>query len=111
MFVETENFPSLSRRTKTGGGNERRETENFPSLHEGFQPFNGFVKDFVDGINQNISKIYYILAGSVLLLLLLIIILVNNTIKLAMFSQRFLIRSMQLVGATSILFPVLKILF
>src|SRR5690606_27309649 len=28
-------------------------------------------------------------------------ILINNTIKLALYSQRFLIRSMQLVGATS----------
>ena len=34
-------------------------------------------------------------------MLLVVIILINNTIKLALFSQRFLIRSMQLVGATS----------
>jgi cell division transport system permease protein len=42
-----------------------------------------------------------ILSGFVILLLLTIIVLVNNTIKLAVFSQRFLIRSMQLVGATN----------
>jgi len=35
------------------------------------------------------------------ILMLVVVILINNTIKLALFSQRFLIRSMQLVGATA----------
>ena len=35
------------------------------------------------------------------MLILIVFILINNTIKLALFSQRFIIRSMQLVGATS----------
>jgi cell division transport system permease protein len=60
----------------------------------------GYVENFVDEVNKNISKIYLILSGFVLLLLVIIIMLVNNTIKLALYSQRFLIRSMQLVGAT-----------
>lgn len=60
----------------------------------------GYVENFVDEVNKNISKIYLILSGFVLMLLVIIIMLVNNTIKLALYSQRFLIRSMQLVGAT-----------
>jgi cell division transport system permease protein len=60
-----------------------------------------YVENLVDDINKNLRKIYLILSGFVLLLLLTIIVLVNNTIKLAVFSQRFLIRSMQLVGATN----------
>jgi cell division transport system permease protein len=60
-----------------------------------------YVENLVDDINKNIRKIYLILSGFVILLLLTIIVLVNNTIKLAVFSQRFLIRSMQLVGATN----------
>jgi cell division transport system permease protein len=60
-----------------------------------------YVENLVDDINKNIKKIYLILSGFVILLLLTIIVLVNNTIKLAVFSQRFLIRSMQLVGATN----------
>jgi cell division transport system permease protein len=60
-----------------------------------------YVENLVDDINKNIRKIYLILSGFVVLLLLTIIVLVNNTIKLAVFSQRFLIRSMQLVGATN----------
>ena len=39
--------------------------------------------------------------GLVTLLLLVVMLLINNTLRLALFSQRFLIRSMQLVGARS----------
>lgn len=60
-----------------------------------------YVENLVDEVNKNISKIYLILSVFVAILLLIIIALVNNTIKLALFSQRLLIRSMQLVGATS----------
>ena len=41
-----------------------------------------------------------VLLGFAAVLVLVVVILINNTIKLALFSQRFLIRSMQLVGAT-----------
>ena len=39
--------------------------------------------------------------GIYLVLSLISFILINNTLRIALFSQRFLIRSMQLVGATS----------
>lgn len=57
-------------------------------------------KNLVDQINNNVLKISLVLLVFALILLLVVGILVNNTIKLALFSQRFLIRSMQLVGAT-----------
>lgn len=60
-----------------------------------------YVENFVDAINEKISKIYIILSAFVALLLGIILILINNTIKLSLYSQRFLIRSMQLVGATN----------
>jgi len=41
-----------------------------------------------------------ILLGLAALLLFTVVLLINNTVRLALFSQRFLIRSMQLVGAT-----------
>jgi cell division transport system permease protein len=59
-----------------------------------------FAKNFIETINENFQKISYVLIGFVVLMLLGIIFLVNNTIRLALFSQRFIIRSMQLVGAT-----------
>lgn len=70
--------------------------EIIPGIHEV-----AYVENFVDEVNKNISKIYLVLSVFVMLLLLIIIILVNNTIKLSLYSQRFLIRSMQLVGATN----------
>jgi cell division transport system permease protein len=41
-----------------------------------------------------------VLIGLVVVLLATVVLLINSTIRLALFSQRFLIRSMQLVGAT-----------
>jgi len=58
-----------------------------------------YVESLVDSINSNLTKISLILLGFSLILLITVVILINNTIKLALFSQRFLIRSMQLVGA------------
>jgi len=47
---------------------------------------------------QKVSLFLLIFSG---ILLLIAIALINNTIRLAIFSKRFIIRSMQLVGATS----------
>ena len=51
-------------------------------------------------INQNMTRLSLVLLGFATVLLFVVVVLINNTIKLALFSQRFLIRSMQLVGAT-----------
>jgi len=58
-----------------------------------------YVESLVDSINKNLTKLSLILLGFAAVLLIAVVILINNTIKLALFSQRFLIRSMQLVGA------------
>lgn len=60
-----------------------------------------YQEDLADNINRNVTKIYIVLASFALIMLVIIVLLVNNTIKLAIYSQRFLIRSMQLVGATN----------
>ncbi len=60
-----------------------------------------YVKNLVDSINSNLTKISLILVGIAVLLVIIVTLLINNSIKLALFSQRFLIRSMQLVGAKS----------
>jgi len=60
-----------------------------------------YIENVIDSINQNITKIGLVLMGLVALLLLVVMLLINNTLRLALFSQRFLIRSMQLVGARS----------
>ncbi len=60
-----------------------------------------YVENLVDSINSNLTKLSLVLAGIAVLLVVIVILLINNSIKLALFSQRFLIRSMQLVGAKS----------
>lgn len=58
-----------------------------------------YVENVIDSINKNVTKISIILLAIAALLLFTVVLLINNTIRLALFSQRFLIRSMQLVGA------------
>ncbi|MCA6073314.1 cell division protein FtsX [Fulvivirga sedimenti] len=58
-----------------------------------------YVENLVEEINRNVTYISLAMLGIALLLLIAVVLLINNTIKLALFSQRFLIRSMQLVGA------------
>jgi len=50
-------------------------------------------------VTKNLQNAGIVLAGFALLLTIVTFFLINNTIKLALYSQRFLIRSMQLVGA------------
>lgn len=57
--------------------------------------------NLIKNINQNLNKIGLVLLGFSILLLLIAIALINNTIRLTIYSKRFIIRSMQLVGATS----------
>ncbi|NVJ86192.1 MAG: ABC transporter permease [Algoriphagus sp.] len=59
-----------------------------------------YMTDLVDSINKNLLKISLVMGGFILILVITVVMLINNTIRLALFSQRFLIRSMQLVGAT-----------
>ncbi|WPR77080.1 cell division protein FtsX [Algoriphagus sp. NG3] len=59
-----------------------------------------YMTDLVDSINKNLLKVSIVLGGFILILIITVVMLINNTIRLALFSQRFLIRSMQLVGAT-----------
>ena len=54
----------------------------------------------VDKMQQNFRLINMILLGVAILLGLMAIVLIDNTIRLAMFSNRFLIKTMQMVGAT-----------
>lgn len=58
-----------------------------------------FDKNVIASINENVTKIGLLLLGLSTLLLITVVLLINNTLRLALFSQRFLIRSMQLVGA------------
>ena len=59
-----------------------------------------YMKPLVESVNDNFAKIGIVLVLFSVLLLVIAFALINNTIRLSVFSKRFLIKSMQLVGAT-----------
>ena len=60
-----------------------------------------YQKDVIDMVNENIRKISYILIGLAVVLMLISFALINNTVRLRTYSNRFIINTMKLVGATS----------
>lgn len=54
----------------------------------------------VDQMNQNLTSITLVILVFAGIFVVVSVALINNTIRLAIYSQRFLIKSMQLVGAT-----------
>lgn len=67
-----------------------------PSVKEVF-----YQKHLVEKVNSNIDKITLILLSLSVFLLLISILLINSTIRLSIYSKRFIIKSMLLVGASS----------
>lgn len=69
-----------------------------------------YQKSLTNTINDNISKIKIVLFAVSLVLLLIAITLISHTIRLSVYSKRFTVRTMQLVGATEgfVMKPFLK---
>jgi len=59
-----------------------------------------YQKEIFADYNQKLQKIVYFALILGVMLLFIAIGMINNTIRLALFSKRFLIKTMQLVGAT-----------
>ncbi|MBL7767070.1 MAG: hypothetical protein JNJ58_13300 [Chitinophagaceae bacterium] len=59
-----------------------------------------YQKNLIDIMNKNVRRIGLVILAISLFLIFSVIILIDNTIRLAMFSNRFLIKTMQMVGAT-----------
>jgi cell division transport system permease protein len=79
--------------------------ENLSLLEKKFMEFPKvkevlFQHDMVSIINENVQKIGFILVFFSGLLLLIFFALINNTIRISIYSQRFIINTMLLVGAT-----------
>lgn len=58
-----------------------------------------YPETLVGQMNENLRKISIIMLIIAIVLSIVVIILIDNTIRLAMFSNRFLIKTMQMVGA------------
>ena len=59
-----------------------------------------YPKSLVSSLNERTTKIGFIFLVLSIILCIIVIISIDNTIRLAMFSNRFLIKTMQMVGAT-----------
>lgn len=72
-----------------------RKLSEFPQIKEV-----SYQRDMAKIINENVSKIGFILIFFSVLLLVIFFALINNTIRISIYSQRFVINTMLLVGAT-----------
>lgn len=59
-----------------------------------------YQKDLIDAVNDNIRNISLMLLGLAVILTFISFALINNTIRLTIYSERFLIHTMKLVGAS-----------
>lgn len=59
-----------------------------------------YPEELMDSVNRNIKKISFFLLGLAALLTFISFALINNTIRLGIYSKRFLIHTMKLVGAS-----------
>jgi cell division transport system permease protein len=59
-----------------------------------------YQRNLVKQLHANVNKISFILLALSLLMFLIFTALINNTIRLSIYSRRFIINTMQLVGAT-----------
>lgn len=58
-----------------------------------------YQKSLVSLVNENVRHISFIILGFAVLMMFLAMVLINNTIRLSVYSKRFLINTMKLVGA------------
>lgn len=82
-FVNAENLVNIEQRIAT-----------FSSVQEVV-----YQKDMIDLLNRNIQKLGVVLLGLCAIMLFISLVLTNNTIRLLLYSKRFIINAMRLVGA------------
>ena len=58
-------------------------------------------RDLIEKVNENMRHAAIVLGAVALILLIISVALINNTVRLSVYSKRFLIHTMKLVGATS----------
>ncbi len=72
-----------------------KELKTYPQINDIY-----YRKTLIHEINANVKKISMVLISFSFLLLLIALTLINNTIRLSVYSKRFIIHTMKLVGAT-----------
>ena len=60
-----------------------------------------FQRNWVENMTHNVQVLQYIFAGVTLILLLIAIVLIQSATRMSIFANRFIIKSMQFIGATN----------
>jgi len=74
----------------------KAELNDYPVVHTIF-----YQENLINKLNSNVNRLSFFLLSFCLLLFVIAFALINNTIRLSVYSKRFLIRTMRLVGATN----------
>lgn len=74
----------------------KRKLEGNPAVESVSAPDS----DMIDSMNRNISRMTVVLGAVAGIMLLISFVLINNTVHLTIYSRRFTIHTMKLVGAT-----------
>ena len=74
----------------------KNEIMEYPCVNDVF-----YQENLIQKLNSNINRISFFLISFSILLFVIAFALINNTIRLSVYSKRFLIRTMRLVGANS----------
>ena len=74
----------------------KNEIMEYPCVNDVF-----YQENLIQKLNSNINRISFFLISFSVLLFVIAFALINNTIRLSVYSKRFLIRTMRLVGANS----------
>ncbi len=104
-FIETLGYNPLSPTIEVKFLASYANNDSIPVIERDLKEFDGikevyYQKNLVEELNANVKKISLVILFFSMLLLLIALTLINNTIRLTIYSRRFLIRTMQLVGAT-----------
>ncbi|MFZ9942703.1 MAG: cell division protein FtsX [Bacteroidia bacterium] len=73
----------------------KEKASQYPGVKEVY-----FQQSLIDSVNKNIRMFSLVILGFSLLLAIVAGALINNTIRIALYSKRLVIKSMRLVGAT-----------
>jgi cell division transport system permease protein len=90
--------PKASFATKKGMG--RIKSKLLAKFPEEIDEVN-YDKSSVENVNLGFKQFFFLFLSVALLLIVIAVAMINNTIRLALYSKRFTIKTMQLVGATS----------
>jgi cell division transport system permease protein len=104
-FIETLGYNPLMPTIEVKFLASYANNDSIPAIERDLKEFDGikevyYQKNLIQELNDNIKQISLIILFFSILLLIIALFLINNTIRLTIYSRRFIIRTMQLVGAT-----------